>query len=74
MKKLFLFKHHKIRPVRLIDSIRAVMKKYIKPIFATENIANWAFCINNMTVRLYVSCVVNAPLEKEQAQVAERQE
>ena len=58
--------HHKIRPVRLIDSICAVMKKYIKPIFATENIANWAvFCINNVTDRLYVSCVVNAPLEKE---------
>ena len=68
MKKLFLFMHHKIRPVRLIDSVRAEMKKYIKPIFAAENIANWAvFCINNTTVRLYVSCVVNAPLEKEQA-------
>ena len=64
--------HHKIRPVRLIDSIRAVTKKYIKLIFATENIANWAvFCINIMTVRLCVSCFVNAPLEMEQAQVAE---
>ena len=67
--------HHKIRPIRLIDSIRAVTKKYIKLFFATENIANWAlFCTNNTTVRLYLSCVVNAPLEKEQAQVAERQE
>ena len=67
--------HPKILPARYVDSIRAEVNKYIKPIFATENIANCAvFCINSLTVRLYVSCVVNAPLEKELAQVDERQE
>ena len=74
MKKIFQIMHPKMRPARFVDSIRAEVNKYIKPIFATENIANWAvFCINNLTGRLYVSCVVNAPLEKEQAQVAESQ-
>ncbi len=57
--------HPKIRPACFVDSICVVMNKYIKPILPGENIVNWAvFCIINLTDRLHVSCVVNAPLEK----------
>ena len=72
---LFPLTHPKIRPACFVDSMLVEMDKYIKPIFATENVANWAvFCIINMIECLRVSYVVNALHEKELVQVAERQE
>jgi hypothetical protein len=65
MKKLFPLTHPKIRRARFVDLICVEMNKYIKPILPAENIANWVvFCIINLTDRLHVFCVVNAPLEK----------
>ena len=65
MKKLFPLTHLKNRLARFLDSIFVEMIKYIKPILSAENVANCAvFCIINLTDRLHVSCVVNAPLEK----------